>query len=70
MERLIVTEKGISVTSEEKVIPRFHWIHSWTEWKNVRQGEIISHGKTLGYWFEQERHCAVCNKLNIREVRT
>jgi hypothetical protein len=72
VSELRVTEKGIAIEDGVRVVSRWHWLHRWTEWQTVREGEI-GHVRTnaiLYHFKDQERHCAVCNKLEARHIRS
>ena len=73
MDRLQITEKGISLHGDEKIVPRFHWFHRWTEWVTVSEGNLVNrcgdHMRLLGSFKRQERHCVVYGKLAMRKLQ-
>lgn len=48
------------------------WTHSWSKWRGIGQGTIISRftDRMLGQYEELRRECSECGKVQMREVRT
>jgi len=55
-----------------KLLQAWHWLHTWSKWQDVREATARYPWQSENtYAFiqtTQARRCAVCNKLQEREI--
>jgi hypothetical protein len=46
---------------------KFCW-HKWTNWKTVKEGNLLNGENIVGYYITQRRVCPKCGREELRNV--